>query len=560
MRLRSCKYLKERKISRRSVRWLFQMTAPYKWKILGLILIRCILTVIGISMAVINKYIVDLATASLDMTASIALAVLCTGLSLAGALLLNVFIIRLTEQYAYHLRSRMYAHILQSSWRSRVEYHSEGVLSRLTSDVSAITDGVVEVSVSLVSTILQFVMAFFVLLQYDFSLAFFAAVTGPVIFIFSYMVGRRLKRVQGHLQQTEADYRVFLQEQMSNADVVKAFEKETDSLNKLDKLQRVRMRWVEEKNRWTVLLRTGINLIFSGTYLLAFISGALKIAAGTITYGTMTAFLSLVGQVQAPVHSMSRILSYAIGVLASAGRVSEMAEMPTERGRGASLPELTSVGLCVENIHFSYNGEHRVFSGFSMRVEPGTLAVMMGPSGAGKTTLIRILLGFLSPTQGEVSYFDKDGCMFPCSPDTRKWVSYVPQGNTLFSGTIADNLKIGASDATEEQMRRALEMACAWEFVEGLPAGIHTKIGEKAHGLSEGQAQRIAIARALIRPAPLLILDEATSALDAETEKRILTHLRTRREGQTCLMICHRASVKSYADRVITLTQEAERQ
>lgn len=549
------KYIKNKGISIRGTLWLFNLMAPYKWKLLGLILIRCVLTAIGIWMAIIHKLIVDRAAMSLSFRHLIVLAVCCTGVSMAGVMTLNIASVRLTEKYSYYIRNYLYERILNGQWLPRSEFHSEELLSRLTSDIQAITRGTISVTVSISSTILQFLMAFLVLWNLDRSLAVFAAVTGPVIALFSFLIGRKIKKIQEELQQSEADYRIFLQEQINNADTIKIFEQEKNSLKKLDILQQKRLLWIEKKNKYSVCLHSSIGLFFSGSYLIAFVSGALKIADGSITYGTMTAFLSLVGQIQRPVSSMSRIFSQAVGVLASAGRVLEIADMPQEKEKNTNVSQLSSsaVGVRIENMCFSYDQRKNVLSHFSMDAKPGNFTLIMGPSGAGKTTIIRTLLGFLVPDSGKAWIYDDDGHKILCSQDTRKYISYVPQGNTLFTGTIADNLRAGKADATDEQMQKALEIASAWEFVRHLPDGLNTEIGEQAHGLSGGQAQRIAIARAIIRPSALLILDEATSALDEATEKDILDRISKERGTKTCLVISHRNSMRQYADQVIWL-------
>lgn len=548
------KSIEVRKISRGSLRWIHGLTAPYQLKISALILLRSLTTAIGIGMAIINKQIVDLATAALDITWMVIIAIGSTALTLVISIVLSMLSIRVTERYAYHVRSSMYGHILRSTWADRTIYHSEELLSRLTSDVHAVTDGVISVQVSIVSTIVQFIMAFIVLWHYDWTLAMVAAVTGPLIALFSFIVSRKLRTIQINLQQTEADYRVYLQEQISHADVIKAFELERYSLDHLDVLQQNRMDWVLKRNHWTLFLRGGISGMFSGTYLFAFISSALKIATGTITYGTMTAFLSLVGQVQVPVYSMSQILGQAISVLASASRLMEITDFREEEAPSERITKSSAIGIKIENVSFAY-GDKPILDNFSAIIEAGSLAAIMGPSGIGKTTLVRILLGFMTVPHGQVNYVIDGGVKIPCSAMTRRYLSYVPQGNTLFSGTIADNLRMGDPAATSDDMIHALEMACAWDFVSKLPEGIGSQIGEKAHGLSEGQAQRIAIARAIIRRTPLLILDEATSALDAKTERAILHNLRTSAEKRTYIIISHRKTVKEFADQVITIEQ-----
>lgn len=516
--------------------------------------LKCVLTAVGVMMAVINKYIVDLSSSGFSMTVSIIIAVVCTLFSLAGGMLLSMMAVKATEQYGNHIRSRLYEHILNCDWNHRVKYHSEELLSRLTSDISAICSGIVDVSSSLAATLLQLIMAVILLWHYDWTLAVFAIITGPAAAVLSVCMGRKLKKIQKNLQQSEADFRIYIQERISNADLLKSFEQEKESILVLNKLQCNHLFWVKNKNKWRTILATGISFVFSGSYLFAFISGAYKVSSGIITFGTMTAFLSLVNQVQTPLYKLGNVLPQIVSVLASAERVSEVAYLPEEVWSDKiSFDEVHNIGICIKELAFSYDKKQEILSGISMNITPGQLVVVSGASGVGKTTVLRLLLGFIYPDQGSIYFYNEKGDKFPCSPMTRKCISYVPQGNTLLSGTVAENLRIGRADATEEQIIEALKTACAWEFVKNLPLKLDTVLGEKGYGLSEGQAQRIAIARGIIRRATLLVLDEATSALDETTERAILNKLQITRGGQTCLIVTHRHIAHEYADQIFEL-------
>lgn len=227
--------------------------------------------------------------------------------------------------------------------------------------------------------------------------------------------------------------------------------------------------------------------------------------------------------------------------------------MPSEHFDEKEVQLDTAVGIKLENISFAYEAEKSVLCGLSADIEQGKRVLISGPSGQGKTTLIRLLAGFLVPDQGTISFYDQKGQHMPCSCASRDLLSYVPQGYTLFSGTIAENLRMGNPDASREELQKALEDACAWEFVEQLPQGMDTIIGEHAHGISGGQAQRIALARAFLRKTPVLILDEATSSLDAATEQQIMENLCLKNKNQTCIIISHNQSVRKYADQIIEI-------
>ena len=546
------KLLQSKGIGSETLRWLWTILTPMRAKLAWLILFRCCITMVGIGSTVVNKYLVDYASAYLDVTGIIVLTVVCSGVNLLGGMLLSLLAVQLTERFSLHIRSSLYARILDGVWAHRARFHSEDLLSRLTSDVGRVSDGIVTAATTLISTAVQFCLAFGLLCLYDKTIALFTLASVPCIAVLTLLLGLRLKELQVRQQQAEADYRVYLQEQLSAADVVKAFEAEAESCRRFAALQERRIRLVMRSNRYSIAMRFGVNAAFVSAYLFAFITGAQKIATGAISFGTMTAFLTLVNQVQAPALSLSRIVSQLIAVTASASRLLEIAALPQEPSQTASTGLSRPVGLTASGLSFHYETELDVLKDVSFSIAPGQIAAIMGHSGVGKTTLIRLILGYLRPLEGTIVLQDAQ-TQRPCSPGTRGLISYVPQGNTLFSGTIAENLRLGLPAATPAEMWDALRMACADTFVVALPAGLETRIGERGHGLSEGQAQRIAIARAFLRPAPILILDEATSALDEKTELAILTQLRERRAGQTCLVISHRGTVTEFADQLIEI-------
>lgn len=541
----------DRKNLNNSLKWLMKISAPNKWNLLILILVNCILTAVGVATAAINKQIVDKAMDFSVVLPYIIVAVLFAAGSIAGSVFLNIFSVRLTEKYSFHIRCEMYRHILKSIWTKRTAFHSEGLLSRMTSDASAVTNGVISVSLEIITTIVQFVLAFFLLWFYDSSLAVVALLSGPVAAVVSVYMGAKLKNIQVHIQQSEADYRQYLQEHISHADVVKAFGQEDMSIDALAELQKKRYYWIKKKNRLTVYSGAVISFVFSFTYLFAFVSGAFDISKGIITYGTMTAFLGLMGQVQVPVMALSKLIPQFVGILASTGRIMEITEMEEEESFEECTLQKGSVGLKAENITLSYDG-NVIIKDLSFDVKPGETVMLAGSSGIGKTTLLRGILGLLSPDCGNVVMYDGNGAEVKCSRDTRQYLSYVPQGNTLFSGTIKDNLKMGKADATDDEMWNVLDVACASDFIKELEKGLDTVVGERGCGLSEGQAQRISIARALLKPYDLLVLDEATSALDEATEAKILQNL-SNSNDKTCLFVSHRETVGKYADRIIEI-------
>lgn len=549
------KILAKYRLSAEEFRWLVRLFRPYCAQMLGVTLLRCLIVMLGISSALINKYLVDWAAAFLSVKGAILLTVGCSCLALLGSALLSELSVRLTQQCTIRTRTDLYRHLLHSSWVEYTRIHSEDHLSRLMNDVERISEGVIHSVTGLISTAVQFCLAFVLLYTFDHTVAAAALISVPLIAVFTLGLGLYLKHLQLKVRQADTECRVFLQEQLSHGDVIRAFEYEQESERTFLTLQRRKKTLVLKSDRCSLWMRIGVNGTFTGAYLFAFITGALKIASGSITYGTMTAFLSLINQVQSPVLSLSNILSQIVSVIASAERIYAIEKLPLEERIPEKSVPVGEVGITAKSVSFSYQPDKPVLRELSFEIAPGSMAAIMGHSGIGKTTLIRLLLGFVSIEEGTLAFVCGSE-QYPCAPDTRRLISYVPQGNTLFSGTIEENLRVGCPDATPEQMTQALRLACAEDFVCSLPEGLQTPVGEKGHGLSEGQAQRIAIARAFLRPAPILLLDEATSALDEETELKILGNLKTGCAHRTCVVVSHRNTIARFADQVIELSTE----
>lgn len=553
-------FFKDRKNQRRYLKWLWEQTRESKKALIGLLLLNTFVAAASVLVSMVKKSIVDRAVDHTALAGMVILMVLMQLFSIFGGMIVSLWESVITEKYACQLRKSLFGHILRMPWLSRTAYHSEELLSRITSDVERITSGMSNLIISGGALLVQLILAFLLLWNYAPVLAIEMIVIAPVGALASMVIGRRLSRVQKEFQQTEADYRVFLQERLSKTDLVQIFGQEENSMDQLQKIQDQRLRLVKEKNKWKVFGSGIIGLTFTGAQMLTFVLGAVMVSKGSISFGMMTAFLSLVGQIQGPVFSLANKLPQMIGVLASAGRIMEISEQEEEHREQGSLETggKTMNGSCddlyglrADSVSIGY-GEKEIVKDLSFDVRPGQMVMLEGSSGIGKTTLLRTVMGFLKPSSGELYFYANGGVRADCGVDTRHRISYVPQGNTLMFGTIADNLRMGKPYATEEEMREALRQAEALDFVDSLPEGIDTVIGEKAAGISEGQAQRISIARALLKEAAILILDEATSSLDEKTEEKILNDI-SQSKHRTCLFVTHRKYLKRYADQVITL-------
>jgi ABC-type multidrug transport system fused ATPase/permease subunit len=412
-----------------------------------------------------------------------------------------------------------------------------------------VTGGTLQILINGVGTVVKLLSAFLLLYYYNAGLALAVLLIAPIGMGTFLLLSGKMRYVQENFQKSEGAYRVFLQESLRNMEVVKAFSGEENSEEKLEALRDERMGWTVKMRRLQTVTRIMVHVTFTMGTTLAFLVGVVQIAEGAISYGTMTAFLALVGQVQSPVLSLGEMARRLITVLASVPRIMELEGL--EKDERAEMVAVSGpMTLRGEKIAFSYDDEE-IFRDFSFAVQPGEKVAVTGQSGAGKTTLIKLLLGFAAPQKGELTVGG-----VPVSAATRRYFSYVPQGNTLFQGTIRENLLMGDPDATDEMLWTALEMACAKSFVEKLPNGLSTPIGEKATGISEGQAQRIAIARAMLRKAPIVIFDEATSALDEDTEAQILRNIARQKSDSAYVIITHRPKALEYCDKRIEISYE----
>ncbi|MBQ7850937.1 MAG: ABC transporter ATP-binding protein [Clostridia bacterium] len=536
------------------LRWLAGMTRPFWLQLTVLVAIDLLAVLIGFGSSFVSKHVVDSATGGLEFLPALSVMILLSAVSIGVGALVNVLRTLINERFAFGIRLKVFDRILSANYLGLSRYHSGDLLTRLTSDVDTIASGVASSLPALAMIFVRLGAAFVLLYGYSPFLAVSALILAPVGLLLSLLTGEKLKKLSAEVKEAEASYRSFIQEHLANITVVKAFCREDGSRQRLSELRGRTLRAVLRRNRLSVLTNLCIRAVFSLGYFLSFGYCVFGLAGGTLTYGTMTLFLSLFAQIQQPLMSLSHLLPQAIGVLASAGRVMEMEEIPEEPRTGMTHTD-NEVSLRFDHVDFAYD-HRRILHDVSFTAAPHQLVGVMGPSGAGKTTLIRLALALVTPTAGRVSCC-AGGLEETVSADSRRHIAYVPQGNTLLSGTIADNLRFGDPEATEDAMWEALDRAAAG-FVRELPEGLHTVIGEKASGLSEGQAQRIAIARALLRRTPVLILDEATSALDAASEEKILSGLSgtPHDSAPLCLIITHRRSMLPYFDQLIEIGED----
>lgn len=466
---------------------------------------------------------------------------------------LSLNITKFKELLSYKMQKQFLNKFFNTEWQTIHKYHNGDIQTRLTSDVNSIVEVWANTFPSLVSLFVQLITAFVTLWYFDSTLALFAFLLGPITVLVSWFIGRKLKKYQHHIQTAESQYRAYLTENVHHSLVIKTFEYENKSMENIVQLQKNKYFWVLKRQMYALTTNISMGIGYRIGFFLAFGIGAFKLSMGTTSFGTFTAFIQLVGQIQGPMEGMSRSLPIIVSAAASVERLREIELLALEVKKTNKVKQMEVKYLTLDNIRFSYEENSPILNGVTLKVNAGEIIAIVGTSGEGKTTLLRLLLNLLQPQEGTLSIYDTNKQEHILSSSTRSYFSYVPQGNTLLSGTIADNIKIGRPTATEDDIIEVAKQACAWDFIKRLPNGLNTRIGEGGSGLSEGQSQRIAIARALLRPSPILLLDEATSALDINTEWDVINSLKQMSPLKTCIAITHRLSVADICDRIFEL-------
>ena len=455
------------------------------------------------------------------------------------------------------MQQKFFARLLNGKWSGVERFHSGDVLNRLFGDVGDIVRLMTEVLPSAVVVVVQFVASFVYLYTMDSSLALILIVVSPIFLILSRLYFMKMRRIVRKIKDSNSALQSIIQESVQHKMVIKVLERSGLMVDKLESRQKVLRGQVKSRARFSIFSKTLINVGFAGAYLTALVWGLLQLQEGLITVGVLMAFTQLINRIQRPLLDMARLLPTFVNSMTSAERLMELEELPLEQ-IGQSKAIDGKVGIRFTDVTYSYSDNGRtVLRCFSHDFRPGTFTAILGETGAGKTTLIRLMLALIRQNSGKVCLYNEKE-EFDADTTTRCNFSYVPQGNTLFSGTIRDNLLMGQPGATEEQMRRALNAAMA-DFVFELPDGLDTVCGEQGGGLSEGQAQRIAIARALIRPCRVLLLDEATSALDVQTEHHLLENIKQEFADTTIIFVTHRLAVVGFTSDQLTMHKIIDR-
>ena len=540
------------------VRWLWQ-----SWR--GNRLQATLNALIGLAMACVSLAQVWAVKHAIDVAAGQASGSVVWAVAVMGLLIIGDFALHIGSVWVKNIlgikaqnrmQQRMLDRLLRSEWRGREAFHSGDVLNRLEGDVNNVVIFLTETIPNTLSTLALFIGAFAFLFMMDWRLALVIVLMIPVFVSFSRLYINKMRHLTRKVRDSDSQVQSVLQETLQHRTLIKTLESDQMMVDKLENTQQTLRQNVAKRTMFSVFSNLILNFGFSLGYLVAFLWAALRMSNHTLTFGGMTAFLQLVNRIQGPARSLTRLVPSFVSVLTAAERLMELEEPPLEQ-QGDPMLMAQPCGLRLNDVSYAYQdieGQEDVISHLSFDFKPGTSTAILGETGSGKTTLIRLLLALVRPREGSLEIYNKEESK-ELSPLFRCNFVYVPQGNTLMSGTIRSNLLLGKPDASDEELAEALKKSCA-DFVFDLPDGLDTVCSESGGGFSEGQAQRISIARALLRNRPIMLFDEATSALDQQTEQRLLQNI-VDKSQKTILFITHRPAVIAYCDQVLTVERTA---
>ena len=544
-------------------KWIFTYSRRYKSAIVFYIFLGILSTTLGLVGAVASKYVIDIITGyqTSKLVILIVVYVGSTLFSLVLNSLLGRIVLKLGIKIGNDVQRDIFDKIIDADWAALNQFESGDILNRFSNDIGTVGTNAVSWLPTIIVSLYRFAATFVVILHYDWIMAVFAFATAPALLLASRFILRRQREHGKKVRKMASEVMSFEVETFYNMDTIKSFGITDQYSTKLrdwqEKFKKVNL----DYNLFQIQTNVFMTVLGSLVSMAAFGYCLWKLWTHAITYGTMTLFLSQTSKLSGAFQNVIGIIPNFLNASISAHRIRELVELPKEVHVEASrsLRKKAESGFTVElrDLDFAYVENRTVIRDSRLIASPGEIIALIGASGEGKTTLIRLILALVRPGKGEAVIRAADGTEFPLNAETRSLFSYVPQGNTILSGTIADNLRMGKADATEAEMIRALETACAWEFVEKLPNGLETKLGRRGKGLSEGQAQRIAIARAVLRDAPILLLDEATSALDVGTERRVLKNVMSSNPTRTCIVTTHRPTVLNLCQRVYRVMGQA---
>lgn len=548
-------------------KWVLHYVSRYRLQILFYVVVGVLSTAMGLGASVASKYLIDSVVAHNNDTIVTA-AALTIGLALTQ-IVINAGTSRIAiiigTKVSNEIRSSVYEHIVYSNWEDISKYHSGDLLNRIEGDVTALSSSIISFVPNLFTRLTQFIGCLAIVLYYDPIMALLAFLSAPFLALTSRVSAKMMRKYNEESREMNGKVLAFYSESIQNIQTIKAFGITRRYVEQLKgylfNYRKLRL----DHNKFSIAMTTCLSVIGLAVAYLCYGWGVWQLWNGAITYGTMTLFLQISGSLTNSFSSIVSMLPTSISIATAAGRIMAITELPIEEYADDSKAEAMAedalkngISLKCDNVTCSYkDGSEPVVKDISFYVNPGETIALVGPSGEGKTTVLRLILGLIRPSEGAVTMATAgEGSVLAVSESTRRFCAYVPQENHVFSGTIADNLRIVKPEAEEDELVSVLKAADAWGFVEKLPLKMDTVINEKGVNFSEGQIQRISIARALLRNAPVLVMDEATSALDKNTEENVLRNIMKSYPNRTCVITTHRPSMLQYCDRVYRINED----
>jgi len=537
---------------KRELLWLAARVKQYRGNILVIGLLGLTGTLMGLASNVASKYLIDAVTGygpELLKRSAVIMAVM-----MLGGLVFQGISSRVSATVHIRVRNEMqhvtYSRILRAGWEALEPYRSGDLLNRLNSDVNTVADGTINFLPALISSLAKFFGAFCIILYYDPVMAAIALAGVPVMLVLSRVLMRKLRHHNLEMKELSGEVMSFQEDSFRNLTSIKAFSLSDRFENEMHRLQDSYIGAFLSFNAFQISMSSFLSLVGMLVTTSCFAWGIYQLWNGQITYGSMTLFLQLAGTLRGSFSALVSLAQQAISMTTSAGRIMAVEELPEENWQiPPGLDQEEKLHIVLEQVSFRYQDGDTVLDPFDFTARHGDLIAIIGPSGEGKTTLLRLLLGLVEPHSGKVALTGGSGTNYFITAGTRSVFAYVPQGNSVFSGTIAENLRLVKPEASDAELEDVLKIACAWDFVSQFPDGMEHRLGAGGRGISEGQAQRLAIARALLRKAPILLLDEATSGLDIATEQQLLKNLRRCGLLHTCILVTHRPESARFCSR-----------
>ena len=538
-------------------KWMFSYGKKYKKEIIFYTLLGLFSTVMGLISSVAGKELIDIVTGHKTSRAA-GMAILMVSMSLFSLFfgqIMSRITLKINIRIQNEIQADIFDKIIKVNWMDLTKYHSGDLLNRFGSDVGTVAGSAIGWVPNLIINFFNFVATLGLILYYDPTMLLLTLINTPIMLLSSKLLLGKMREYNMKVKEMNSEMMSFQSETFMNIDSIKSFGLVDLFSGKLKKYQSKFKDINLEFNWFSIKMNTILSLIGMCINFSFYGWAVFRLWSGAITYGEMTFFLQQSGRMSGVFKGLIGIIPSTINSTISAKRLMEIIYLPKEDENTETIEHLEDIsneGFSIEldDVYFSYVENKQVLVSSSLEANPGEIVALVGPSGEGKTTMIRMFLGLITPNEGHANLKDAEGNIYPLSASTRHLFAYVPQGNTIFSGTIADNLRMVKQDATDEEIIKALEAACAYDFVKELDKGINSEIGARGQGLSEGQCQRISIARAILRDAPLLLLDEATSALDVNTERKVLNNIIVNYPNRTCIVTTHRPSVLNMCQKV----------